>query len=77
MRLSEMQTVPAPDWARKHPEAQRDRPPPVGHESSLQQYEAFPTLFHWHHRTIKSAYWHPYGEPFTLPTPREEAWPTT
>lgn len=67
MKLSEAPTEARPDL-RNHPEAQQHRPPPVGHESSLQQIVGTP-VFQWHHRTLASVYWYPYGEPFLIDDP--------
>ena len=61
MELLKCQTTLRDDM-RDHPDFQEFRPPTVGHESSLQQFTGTP-VFHWYHRTLKSVYWLPYGQP--------------
>lgn len=65
MLLSKLQTTTRDDL-RNHPEFKEFRPPSIGHESLLAQFDGT-NVFQWFHRTLNSVYWHSYGEPMVLP----------
>lgn len=60
--LRERGTSPRDDL-RDHPVVQSQRPPPVGMESCLQQYDGT-NIFQWF--TRKAVYWNPHGEPIVI-----------
>ena len=62
--LYHLNTIPRDDL-RDYPSFQKHRPPPIGHESTLNQFSGT-NVFHWYHRTLKSPRWFPYGEPMVL-----------